>query len=282
MCAATKNQTNTSIPSKTAVCDKIIADLIAVRAANPLIHNITNFVVMQQTANALLALGASPVMAHAQEELHEMLQYAKALVLNIGTLDATWIKNMQYALTIANTRKIPVVLDPVGAGATTLRTQTALAFLTQGHIAVVRGNAAEILALAGEVITSKGVDSQYHSNEALQAGLLLAQKYKCVVVISGEQDLIISAEKNLGINNGDAMMSKVTGMGCTATALIGAFCAVNADVFQAAVSAMAVMGISGEIARENADGPGSLQQQFLDTLYLLQPEHITKRLKLNL
>lgn len=277
-----KSQTSVATQSKTAICDQIIADLIALRAANPLIHNITNFVVMQQTANALLALGASPVMAHAQEEIHEILQYAKALVLNIGTLDSPWIKSMQYALTVANTRKIPVILDPVGAGATTLRTQTALAFLTQGHIDVVRGNAAEILVLAGEVIQSKGVDSQYHSDEALQAGLLLAKKYQCVVVISGAQDLIISAEKNVAIDNGDILMSKVTGMGCTATALIGAFCAVNNDVFQAAVSAMAVMGISGEIAKENTNGPGSFQQQFLDALYLLQAEDITKRLKLKL
>jgi hydroxyethylthiazole kinase len=258
----------------------LLQNLEAVRAANPLIHNITNYVVMQQTANALLALGASPVMAHASEEIQEMVQLAKALVINIGTLDREWITSMQQALVAAQIRRIPVVLDPVGAGATTLRTQTAHALLNLGSISVVRGNAAEILALAGSAIKSKGVDSQYNSNAALDAAMALAEKYQCVIVISGKRDFIISSEANYFVDNGHHMMSKVTGMGCTATALIGAFCAVNEDFLSASTYAMAVMGIVGEMAIIDARGPGSFQAQFIDHLYNLRPDNMTASLKL--
>jgi hydroxyethylthiazole kinase len=147
----------------------IAADLRSVRERAPLVHNVTNFVVMQQTANALLAIGASPIMAHAEPELDELLSFAGALVINIGTLDASWIGAMEHALFAAQQRALPVVVDPVGAGASRLRTQTALRLLESRGVAVLRGNASEILALAGAAGATKGVDSTHSSDAAREA-----------------------------------------------------------------------------------------------------------------
>lgn len=259
----------------------IAADLQTIRSKNPLVHNITNFVVMQQTANALLALGASPIMAHAEEELSELINIGNALVINIGTLDKHWINSMKTALPLANLRKIPVVLDPVGAGASKLRTKTALDLLEIGNIQVVRGNAGEIMALAGDAIQSKGVDSQYATDKATDAAARLSQHYHCTVVVSGARDLVMQQQSYIGIDNGVALMTKITGMGCTATALIGAFCAVNNNYALASAHAMAVMGISGEIAAEHSKGPGTMQIQFLDALYHLDETAIAAHLRIN-
>jgi hydroxyethylthiazole kinase len=248
----------------------IIAALAQIRHARPLVHNITNYVVMQSTANALLALGASPIMAHALEEMEDITQISNALVINIGTLDSHWLPSMRLAMQIAKARALPIILDPVGAGATRFRTQAVLELIEAVPPNVIRGNAAEILALAGEVLSnSKGVDSQYQSDAAYDAGRQLADRYQSVVVISGAQDLIISSQGCYTVSNGVPMMSQVTGMGCTATALIGAFCAVNSDYFFASTFAMAVMGLAGELAMQNAAGPGSFQVNFMDVLFNL-------------
>lgn len=260
--------------------EALISNLENLRTNAPLVQNITNFVVMQQTANALLAIGASPVMAHAKDELAELAVIAQSLVINIGTLDEHWISSMLQAAKIAKKNKIPVVLDPVGAGASKLRTQTALQLLTTKTISVLRANAGEIMALAGEQITSKGVDSQYGTDSAVDAAKLLSNEYKCVVVISGEQDQVIQGSRQLSLANGVAMQTKVTGMGCTATALCGAFCALSDDYFTACASAMSVMGIAAEIAFEKSQGPGSLQVNFLDTLYNLKNSDLSEQLKI--
>jgi len=163
----------------------IAADLLAVRERAPLVHNVTNFVVMHQTANALLAIGASPIMAHAEAELDELLQLAGALVLNIGTLDPAWIAAMEHALAAARRRALPTVLDPVGAGASRLRTGTALRLLASGGVTILRANASEILALAGAAGATKGVDSTHTSEAARDAARGLAVRYGCAVVVSG-------------------------------------------------------------------------------------------------
>ncbi|MBK6600933.1 MAG: hydroxyethylthiazole kinase [Betaproteobacteria bacterium] len=259
----------------------IAEDLHAVRQRAPLVHNITNFVVMQQTANALLALGASPIMAHAEAELDELLALAGALVLNIGTLDAHWISAMEHALAAARQRALPVVLDPVGAGASRLRTDTALALLRGGGITVLRANASEVLALAGSAGGTKGVDSTHSSDTARDAARALATRYGCSVVVSGVVDYCIDARRELRVHNGVAMMARVTGMGCTASALCGAFCAVQPDALRAAVGAMAVMGIAGEVAMASNRGPGTLPAHFLDALDQIDRGELDRRLRLD-
>jgi len=259
--------------------DSIWADLLRIRAEAPLVHNITNYVVMNITANALLALGASPVMAHAEEEVEEMTAIARSLVVNIGTLSAPWIAAMFKAGAVAKRNARPIVLDPVGAGATTFRTETARSLLDQLSPAIVRGNASEIRALVYDERSTRGVDSAHLSDAASGAAEALADRRHSVVVTSGAIDLILSDGAAARVFNGHPMMAKVTGMGCTASALAGAFAAVNPSAHDAAVNAMAVMGIAGELAAGRSPGPGTFVHQFLDALYLLKESDIRDRLK---
>jgi hydroxyethylthiazole kinase len=259
--------------------EAIWRDVERIRSTAPLIHNITNYVVMNSSANALLAIGASPVMAHAIEEVEEMASMAGALVLNIGTLSAAWIEAMVKAAGAARKRSIPVVLDPVGAGATRFRTETAERLLKEAEPAIVRGNASEIRALAGAGERTRGVDSTHMPDQALDAARSLSERCRCVVVVSGATDLIVAGDSLACIHNGHPMMPRVTGLGCTATALVGAFAAVNPSAREAAAHAMAVMGIAGEMAAERAAGPGSFQMRFLDALYLVQEADIQRRLR---
>lgn len=259
---------------------RIYESVKAIRKMAPVIHNITNYVVMNSTANALLAVGASPVMAHAQEEVEEMVAIAQALVINIGTISESWVASMFRAVHQARRKGIPVVLDPVGAGATAYRTRTARELIENGQPTIIRGNASEIMALADDRSKTKGVDSAAASDAAIVTAREIAQKHKCVVCISGATDYIIDNEKITKIKNGHPLMTKVTGLGCTASALCGAFAAVEEIPFAATAVSMAVMGIAGEIAVEKSDGPGSLQANILDVLYLLTEDDINKRLKI--
>ena len=252
------------------LCD----DLQNVREKAPLVHNITNFVVMNNTANALLSIGASPVMAHAVEEVEEMTMLASALVINIGTLSQEWISAMDMAMTAAHKKGTPIVFDPVGAGATEFRTRTCLDLLKQTAPTVIRGNASEVMTLAGDWVQTKGVDSATTTNEAESAALALADKYDCVVCVSGKVDLITDGNRTTRVHNGHPLMPKVTGLGCTATALVGAFCAVNNDALMATSHAMATMGICGELAATQATGPGTFQVQLIDAFYNLNPDHV--------
>lgn len=259
--------------------EKIWRDVQAIRSSAPLIHNITNFVVMNNTANALLAIGASPAMVHAVEEVEEFVSISSALVVNIGTLDKNFVAGMELAMRKARELNKPVVFDPVGVGATTLRNQVSSQLLNAAAPSVIRGNASEIMALAGLNAQTKGVDSTQGSEAALQAAQSLSAHYQCVVVVSGATDYVVAQDQQAAIANGHALMTKVTGMGCTATALIGAFTAINPDYFEAASHAMAVMGIAGEMAAEKQAAPGSLQLNFLDALYLLKESDLKQRLK---
>jgi hydroxyethylthiazole kinase len=253
-------------------------DIVAIRAQGPLVHNVTNFVVMDFTANALLALGASPVMAHAPQEVEAMAALAGAVVLNMGTLDDSWVTSMFAALGAARQQGKPVVFDPVGAGATAFRTETARRLLEAGGVSVVRGNASEIAALAGAAGRTKGVDSLDESLQVADAAANLLE-FCDVVVISGAKDVVVGREKRCVLSNGCAMMTRVTGMGCTATALTGAFLAVQPDLFLAGVHAMAVMGIAGEVADLQSGGPGSLRMHFLDALHNLDESILASSLR---
>lgn len=239
------------------------------REQAPLVHNITNFVVMEVTANALLAIGASPVMAHADEEVEEITGISQALVLNIGTLSKAWIASMHKALDAACEKKIPVVIDPVGAGASRLRTNTALDFLQKSEKALLRGNASEILALAGETGGTKGVDSTASSGLALDAAKSLARRFHCSVCVSGEMDLVTDGKETFFIHGGSALMPRITGMGCSASALVGAFAAVcgkESSTFPL-IAAMAVMAAAGSETAKKAQGPGTFLPIFFDALY---------------
>lgn len=261
--------------------EDLIRDIELVRSKSPLVHNITNYVVMNNTANGLLAIGASPVMAHAVEEMEEMASIASALVINIGTLSEKWIAAMLLAGKTACKRNIPIVLDPVGAGATSYRTTNCHKIMEECKPSVIRGNGSEIMALLDEKTKTKGVDSSAESDQALESAKLIAKEHKCVVVISGKTDYITDGCRVIEVNNGSEMMTKVTGLGCTASAIVGAFASVNADMLVASAHAMAVMGIAGEIAAQKSEGTGSMQVNFLDELYKLNAETIRKYLRIS-
>lgn len=262
------------------------ADLQAVRERAPLVHSITNFVVMNFNANALLAVGASPVMAHAHEEVCDMVGIAQALVLNIGTLDPAWVRAMQLALQAAHARGIPVVLDPVGAGATPYRNAALAGLLRTGAPTVVRGNASEIMSVAGLAATTRGVDSgAASSHEAVAAAQALARDLGAVVCVSGADDLVVDATgRRVTLSNGHPWMTRVTGVGCSASALVGAFAAVQPDPWRATVAAMACLGVVGEMAVERTQaagaGVGRLQMELLDGLQLLGREAFVMRLRM--
>ncbi|MEL0658556.1 hydroxyethylthiazole kinase [Psychromonas arctica] len=255
----------------------IVGALHALRTQKPLVVNITNYVVMNNTANALLAIGASPIMAHSRQEMAEMMSFSGALVINIGTLDSQWVPRMIYAIEQANVHEKVVVLDPVGCGASTLRTETSRQIAALAKHLIIRANASEIIALAGEKAQSKGVDSLDSSEMAVDAARYLTETYHCNVVISGEVDYIITADSEITLHNGHAMMPSITGMGCSLSALTGAFAAIGED---SGLAAAAVLGVAGEIAAEQSAGPGSLQMNLLDVLYQLDATTINKRLKI--
>ena len=260
-------------------------DVTAVRERSPLVYSITNLVVINFNANVLLAAGASPVMAHAHEEVVDMVGIAQALVLNIGTLDPYWVASMKLALAAASQRGIPAVLDPVGAGATPYRNQTLEALLAIAAPTVIRGNGSEIMSTAGAAIQTRGVDSSAGANDALGAAQALAQRTQGTVCVSGEVDHILDAKKRWArLSNGHAWMTKITGVGCSASALVGAFCAVQPDAWRATTAAMAFLGVVGEVAAEKTQtrglGVGSMAVSLLDELQLLDQATFEARLRL--
>ncbi len=257
-----------------ALIGKIAAALDNVRQRRPLVHNITNYVVMNVTANALLALGASPVMAHAVEEVEEMVGLAGALVLNIGTLSPPWIDAMFRAGRAARARGIPIVLDPVGAGATRLRTDTARRLLEELRPTIVRGNASEILVLAGGDFRARGVDSAHPVEMARAAAAEIARRFGVTVAVTGAEDYVTDGARVARISNGHPLMGRITGSGCMASALTGAFAAVEPEAFTAAAAALAVLGLCGEQAAIGGPGPGTFQVRLLDALETVAPHDV--------
>lgn len=249
-------------------------NLTAIRTRKPLIHNITNFVVMNFTANTLLAMGASPVMAHAENEVETMVSYAGALVLNIGTLTDTWVKAMIKAGKTAAKSGIPIILDPVGAGATPLRTESAKRIVGETGISIIRGNASEILSLRNANSLTKGVDSLHSVDEAEDTAKALAAELGTTLAITGPVDLVTDGKRTVKIKNGHAMMPYVTGTGCAATAAIGAFSAVDGDAVSAAATALAFFGLAGEAAGVKAQGPGTFMIGLQDALYTLSADDL--------
>jgi hydroxyethylthiazole kinase len=253
------------------------ADLLTrLRQHRPLIHHITNFVVMNETANITLCAGASPVMAHAREEVAEMVAAAGALVLNIGTLTPEQVDSMLIAGRRANKLDIPVVLDPVGAGATKLRTDSARRLLSELKISIIRGNLAELATLAGFEAKITGVDSHETGTNPEAVARTLAQKNRCVTAVTGTVDVVSDGTRVARISNGHPMMGRVTGTGCMATSVTACFAAVEPDRFLATTAALATFGLAGEIAARNSQGPGTFHAQLYDTLANLAPEALAE------
>jgi len=263
-----------------AIADRVLRDLAAIRAQNPVVLSITNYVVTNTTANALLAIGASPIMSHAVEEMAELVAFSGALVINLGTVAPEYLAAMDPAWAAADAAGVPVILDPVGAGASMLRTVTPLALLAAHKPFIVRGNASEIMTLAGNSgSAAKGVDSTAKSDDAAGFAGELARRLDCAVVVSGEADIVCAGQDRARVLGGSALMPRVTGLGCTATAICGAFAAVNRDPFEAALGACVAMKVAGEMAAEKASGPGTLQLYFYDALYAMGEKDIRQRLK---
>jgi hydroxyethylthiazole kinase len=255
-------------------------DLHTIRERKPLVHQITNYVVMNETANATLALGALPVMAHAPQEVEEMASAASALVLNIGTLSDHWIEAMLLAGAAANRAGVPVVLDPVGAGATSYRTDTARTVLAEIEIAVVRGNAAEVATLAGREAEIRGVEAIGGSGAPAELAAAAAKELGCVASVTGPVDHVSDGERSYVIGNGHELLATVSGTGCMSTAVTGCFLAGRPDApLEAAAEALVAFGVAGEDAAENASGPGTFHAALYDALYVLDPETLDLRAK---
>ncbi len=262
-----------------ASAQAVARTLAAIRARVPLVHNITNAVVTNSTANALLAVGASPAMVESAEEVEEFAAIADALVINLGTVSPPRAAAMRLAVAAAEAAGKPWVLDPVAAGALAYRTGVARALAARGP-EVIRGNASEIMALAGEGRGGRGVDSAAGSASARAAAQALARSTGAAVAVTGEIDYATDGDRVIAIANGHPMMTRVTGLGCTATAITGACVAVEPDRLAAAAHALVIIGVAGEIAAERSRGPGSLQMEILDALYRLDETALLERAKL--
>jgi hydroxyethylthiazole kinase len=255
------------------------AHLRAIRERKPLVHQITNYVVMNETANATLALGALPVMAHAVQEVEEMASAASALVLNIGTLSDDWVAAMLLAGRAANRSGAPIVLDPVGAGATAYRTETSRRLLAELDVAVVRGNSAEIATLAGRAAEIRGVEA-VGAAAGPELAREAARSLGCVASVTGPVDHVSDGERTIAVANGHELLGTVTGTGCMSTAITGCFLAVSPqEPLEAAAEALVAFGVAGEDAAKGAKGPGSFHAALYDALYNLDPDKLDKRAK---
>jgi hydroxyethylthiazole kinase len=257
------------------------ATLAVMREQKPLVHQITNYVVMNETANATLALGALPVMAHAGEEVEEMARIASSLVLNIGTLSAHWVEAMLLAGGAATARQIPIVLDPVGAGATDYRTATAHRILGLVDVTVLRGNAGEIATLVGAQAEVRGVESIGAGMEPAELARAAARSLGLIASVTGPVDHVSDGERVLAVSNGHALLATVTGTGCMSSAITGCFLAARpGEPLEAAAAALAAFGVAAEDAARGAEGPGTFHARLYDALYALDPDTLDERVQI--
>jgi hydroxyethylthiazole kinase len=250
-----------------------------VREKRPLVHHITNYVTVNDCANITLCVGGAPVMADAVEEVEEMVHLAGALVLNIGTLNSGQVGSMLMAGRMANKLSIPIVLDPVGAGATKLRTEVALKLLKELDISILKGNAGEIGVLAGTGGIVRGVDSMGVQGDPAKVSCELARSLDATVIMSGATDVISDGKRTFLVDNGHPLMGSISGTGCMAASVAGAFAAVNDDKVLAATAAMVSIGIAGEKAAKKAAGPGSFKVSLFDEMAALAPEEMARSAK---
>jgi len=256
--------------------------LRAIQERRPLVHQITNYVVMNETANVTLALGALPVMAHARQEVEEMVGLAGALVLNIGTLSEHWIDAMLLAGKAANARGIPIVLDPVGAGATRYRTETARRLLDELDVTVLRGNAGEVATLVGVEAEVRGVESIGGVDEPAELARIAGRTLGLVASVTGPIDHVSDGSDAVSVANGHELLGAVSGTGCMSTAITGCFLAVRTDApLAAAAEALVAFGVAGEDAARDAKGPGTFHAGLYDALAGLDPATLDRRSRLD-
>ena len=258
----------------TCLAENAARNLENIRKNRPLIHTITNPVVMNFSANALLAMGAVPVMAYAPQEVEDMVAHAAALVLNTGTLTSESKKSMMKAGKKAQSLGLPVVLDPVGSGATAFRTHTARQIVDEIHPRVIRGNPTEIMSLTGTPNRSKGVYSVHRVEDAAESGKTLARQFETTVAITGTIDMITDGTRAVRTSNGHPFMGLVTGTGCTASAIIGAFLTAGNDPLRATATALAFLGLAGDTAGKKATAPGAFMIEMINALYTLEPQDL--------
>ena len=258
--------------------EKVIQrDIEKIRELKPMVHHITNYVAMNDSANITIAIGASPIMSFAHGEMEELVSASSSLLINIGTLDEYIIQAIMLALKTAKREGIPILLDPVGSGATKLRTDVALAIAKEG-VEVIKGNQGEILSLLGRGGVVKGVDSEVEID--VDAAKEVAKKFKSVIVATGEKDLITDGEKSYIISNGTEMLGKITASGCMLGSVIASFMAVQEDHLTAAIEGLACYNIAGEIAAEKSRGGGSFRQNLIDEVFNIDAKKILNRIKL--
>jgi hydroxyethylthiazole kinase len=245
-----------------------------IKQEKPLVHHITNWVTIYDCANITRVIGALPVMAHSKEESADMASMASALVLNIGTLTPPLVESMKLAAKAANKKQIPIVLDAVGVGATSLRDEKAFELLDRARIDIIKGNSSEIAKLAGENVVTKGVEATKVEADLISIAKKLAKQRGATVVVTGKDDIIANNAETYVVKNGHKMMSSIVGTGCMAASVIGSFAAIEKNYAKAAASALACFGIAGELAAKGAKGPGTFKEKFYDELYNLDKEKI--------
>jgi hydroxyethylthiazole kinase len=258
--------------------DAVWSALTDLRARRPLVHNITNYVAMSVSANVLLALGASPAMVHAVEEVEDFVAISDALCVNIGTLSPPWVEAMHAAVKRAHALGKPWVLDPVGCGATAYRTRVA-AELARARPTVIRANASEIMCLAGEAGAGKGVDSSKGADEATLAATALARATGATVAVTGEVDYVTDGKSLVAVHGGHGLMPLSTALGCSLSAITAAFAAIRPPR-EAAVAALAVFGAAGAAAAARLRGPGHLPAEICDELHVLTRDTLARYTRL--
>lgn len=261
------------------ILQKISDSLLELKNKKPLVHHITNYVTVNDCANITLAIGASPVMADDIGEVEEMVSFASSLVLNIGTLNSRSIESMVAVGKKAKAKGIPIVFDPVGVGATALRTATAKRIIQEVGPSVIRGNMSEIKIIAGLDANIKGVDSVADERDGETVAIQLSQKLGCVITITGKQDIVAHGERVCRIDNGHSIMSQVTGTGCMATSLTACYCGATDDWFIAAAAGIMTMGLAGELAQQSlqaGEGIGTFRVRLFDAVWTMTPEMLKK------
>lgn len=247
-----------------------------VRRDRPLVHHLTNWVTIYDCANIVKVFGASPVMAHAREEVADMADIASALVLNIGTLTSDFVDAMILAGKSANRKGIPVILDVCGAGATKFRDDKCFEILDNVQVSIIKGNSSEIARMAGENVQTRGVDASTVEKNLLELAQALARKRKCTVVITGKEDIVADEKRAVLVKNGHLIMANIVGTGCMATSVIGTFAAVERDYVAACVAGLVCYEVAAEMAAAQARGPGSFKERLFDAVYNLDAETVER------
>ncbi|MEG0069970.1 MAG: hydroxyethylthiazole kinase [Cetobacterium sp.] len=259
---------------------EIISSLEKVRKKVPLVYHLTNTVTINDCANITLAVGASPLMSFCLEEMEEIIGFASSVVINIGTMEESMVKMAVKVGEIANRLGKPIVLDPVGAGATQARKNLLKDLLSKVKFSVIKGNMAEIKAILGLDSNIRGVDSLENEENGIELGKMLVKEFDVVAAITGKVDYIVDKDRYVKIENGSPVMSKVTGTGCMTASLIASFLGAGADKYTSTVSGVLLMGISGEIASEKFEGTGSLKVSIIDNISKINKETIIKKAKM--